>query len=303
MLKRIGFVMMMFLTQLVGEVIQAAEDAQNDYRPKASLYQFENGGDYIFVVHAGIIPKADESLSPSSVFGVIMQKARLFKGPLDDLRELPCIEFFGSKISACGPEIFFYIATEIGRFLMDKKQWEDKSKKVYNLISIKKRDNENIFVKIILKDKKSEKAVSGKENAELPTDTDLAPKPRLYQVEGLDKYFFVGFKKEKYFVDESGNFKWHIPSERCTIRTEGYTVQIFFGEYPQLKEKCTLESFYPIDSPTTTPYHLIGFNFRMSKLNLMKGQWTDEDNVLHKLVHVKKAGNEGFFEKIKLVTR
>lgn len=303
MLKRIGFIITIFHALFVGGALQAAEDAHNDYRPKASLYQFENGGDYIFVVHGGIVPTVDESSFLSAVFGVKMQKDRLFKGPLDDLRELSCIKFVDSKVSACGPEIYFYLVTEIGRFLIKEMQWEDKTKKVYNLISIKKRNNEDVFAQIILKDKKSEKAVSGKEKSWLPTDTDLAPKSRLYQVEGLDKYFFVGFKKEKYFVDKSGDFKWPTPSETCTVQTEGYTVQIFFGEYPQLVEKCTLESFYPIYSPTTTPYHLIGFNFRRSKLNFMKGQWTDEDKIIHKLVHVKKEGNEGFFEKIKLVTK
>lgn len=293
-------------------LLQAAEDTSRDsgqkpeiylHREKASLYQIENENDYIFIVHATATATVDGR--PCMLLGrpLDAKEARLFKGPLDDLRELICVTGFSS-----GSEKLFDIVTKVGKLSVDKKQWEDSYENVFNLIHIRKEGNQDIFDQVVLKKETSETIAAQKlEKAGLSPTTDLTPKSRLYQVEGQDKYFFVGFKKEKYFVDENNSFKHTTHSERCYIPTEDYVLHLFFGEYPKLYEKSTLESLYPLQS-FLGPFHIIpilviGTNCTGQKLNLMKNQWTDSNEVVHKVIHVKKEGNEEFFKKLEFIKK
>lgn len=283
-----------------GESIQAADDKWKNAgldgvfghleRPKASLYQIENGGDYLFVVHADCTPCyiKNGSLSKIPLKG---KDARLFKGPIENLQEIFC----STAVTSAGT---FSILTSDGTLSIDKKQWEDRYENVFNLISIKREDNNNLFSKINFSGQASKNAPSQNlEKAGLPSGTDLAPKSRLYRVEDLNKYFFVGYNKVTYYVDVSGNFKSRDSNNDCHIPREGYAARIFFGDYPQLNEVLSLESFYPGQSSSLGPYHLICLvSDLLSSLNLLKNQWTN-GNVVYKIVHIKKLGNEEFYKK------
>jgi len=305
MLKSTIPILMTLVIILFSDFIQAAEEVHFiTERPKASLYQIENSDEYLFVAHADYTPYHVKNGTSSQVtFGgeyVKGKDSRLFKGPIDDLKELFVCS---TSIASTGD---FNIITRDGSLSMDKEQWEDNYEHVFNLIHIKKENNNGLFNKIILKEQELQKTTAQKlKEAGLPSTTDLAPKSRLYKVEEQNNYFFVGYKKTIYYADVSGNFKSGKPNNNCHIPREGYAARIFFGEYPQLNEVSSIESYYPGQSSSLGPYNLIGLDsdfLTTSSLNLLKNQWTKGDGITYKLVHIKRLDNEEFYKKIKLVS-
>lgn len=272
-------------------------------RAKASLYKIENGEDYLFVVHASVnfCHQVGNVASPYTFHGLPLggKEARIFKGPIDNMCELSCSTSSSSLNN-------FDIRTNTGTLSIDKQQWIDPYENEFKLVHLKKMDNKDLFAQIVLKDKKQETSTAEKlDKAGLPQTTNLAPKSRLYQVDGQKNYFFVGFNKIKYYGNGTEIYfdvdSFLMPKNKGYQLCEGYKVRIFYGEYPQLNEVITADSHFPGPSSSVGPYCLLGLdnNSLKTTLNPMTGYWTKGNGAAYKLIHVKKEENEEFFKKIK----
>lgn len=285
MLKQVCLLMATILIVSISGFVEAAEIPRAGIsRPKASLYQIENGGDYLFCIHAEV-----------TVDGHVGKDARLYKGPIEDIRELSV------SVTAVNNEGNFDVVTKVGTLSIDKKTWKDKYENVFNVTHLRKDENKALHEKILLKKQEPKPTQAEKLAKAGLSPADVAPKSRLFKVEGLDnKYFFVGYRKATYYEDASGDCKSSEPKGDCNLPREGYKTDIFFGSYPQLKQVPSIGSFYS-GASTLGPFHLL-LGIRpdsapFSSLNLLKNQWSDEDTA-HKLVHIQKQGNEEFIKKI-----